>query len=90
MSSYLLSPEAERDLDAIAAYISVDKPAAARRLLNSFRATFELLAATPGLARGREDIRPGLRSCPVGEYLVFFARRVVRAKSCECSTDGAM
>ncbi len=72
MSSNLLSPEAESDLDAIAAYISADNPPAARRLLSSFRATFEVLAATPGVGRGRDDIRPGPRSFPVGEYLVFF------------------
>jgi toxin ParE1/3/4 len=35
---------------------------------------FRLLARIPGTGTDRSNLRPGLRSSPFGEYLVFFER----------------
>ena len=72
MTRYILSPPAFRDLEQIDDYVSVDNPAAAGRLLDSFRATFDLLAATPAAGRRRDELGQGVRSFPVGTYVVFY------------------
>lgn len=72
MSSYILAAAARRDLDQIDDYISANNPAAADRLLASFYETFKLLAANPGAGRRRDEFSPGLRSFPIGNYLVFY------------------
>jgi toxin ParE1/3/4 len=72
VSVYRITAEAERDLAEITSYISADSPAAADRLLDSFIAMFETLASAPAAGRRRDDLRRGVRSFPVGVYLVFY------------------
>ena len=72
MSDYFLSAPARRDIDDIEAFIRARNPSAARRLLRSLRETFRLLAETPGAGRAREEFGPGVRSLPVGSYVVFY------------------
>ncbi len=45
----------------------------ADRLIGSITDRFSLLASYPNLGRARdEDLRPGLRTFPVGEYVIFY------------------
>jgi toxin ParE1/3/4 len=64
--SHRRSPLADSDLDDIWYYI-------ADRLIGSITDRFFLLASHPHLGRARdEDLRPGLRSFPVGEYVILY------------------
>jgi toxin ParE1/3/4 len=72
VSGYDVSPEARLDLLEIGDYVGAENPSAAVRLLDSFRSTFELLADRPGAGRLRPEFRRGLRSFPIGSYLVFY------------------
>lgn len=64
--------QAEEDLIEIWIYIAQDNPAAADRLLDNFDSKFSLLAEQPALGPAREDIAPGLRYLPVGNYLILY------------------
>jgi toxin ParE1/3/4 len=69
---YVFSSRAWADLDEIDAYLSSVNPAARERFLASLHGTLALLARTPGMGRGRDDLRPGHRSFPVGNFLIFY------------------
>ena len=60
------------DLLDIWFYIAADDIAAADRLLDRFESIFSMLARSPMLGRARDELLPGLRSFPVGDYLVFY------------------
>ena len=72
MSEFRLAPEAEAELDEI--YIarqsgSID---VATRVVERITDRFWLLARYPYLGRARDhDLRPGLRSFPVDDYLII-------------------
>lgn len=73
--AYRLAPEAEIDLDDIWYYITKDSNSIqiADRLIDSITETFFLLATYPHIGRRRdEDLRPGLRSFPVGAYVIIY------------------
>ena len=74
--AYLLSPEAEADLDEVWFYIAKESGDAevADRLVDSVTARFFLLATHPYVGRRREEDlrRAGLRSFPMGRYLIFY------------------
>jgi toxin ParE1/3/4 len=74
MPDLLISPEAEADLDEIWLYIAKESQDSQRAdtFLDRFSALFLRLAENPYLGRRRDDLRPGYRSFPVGEYLVFY------------------
>lgn len=44
----------------------------AQRWLERLRDTYRLLARNPFLGRARDEVRPGLRSFPVGRHMVFY------------------
>ncbi len=62
----------ERDLEIIWDYIAADNPEAAERCLRQIDAQFQMLAKHPFLGRERKDLAVGLRSCAVGNYVVFY------------------
>ncbi|HEX9215098.1 MAG TPA: type II toxin-antitoxin system RelE/ParE family toxin [Bradyrhizobium sp.] len=68
----LKSPQTEIDLTAIWDYIAKDNLRAADTLLVRIEATFDMLAETPFAGRERSELRAGLRSFPVGNYLIFY------------------
>ena len=74
--AYLLAPEAEADLDEIWLYIAKESSDVeiADRMIDSITARLFLLATHPYLGRRRdEDLRrPGLRSFPIGRYIIFY------------------
>jgi toxin ParE1/3/4 len=72
---YLRSRQAETDLDAIWSYVATESGSfeTADRLIVSMVERFLLLGANPYLGRPRdEDLRAGIRSFPVGRYLIFY------------------
>ena len=72
MPKILKRPQAEIDLMDIWSFISQDSFAAADRFLDWLEAKFELLATHPLMGRAREELRPSLRSFPVGNFVVFY------------------
>lgn len=70
-----VAPEAEADLDEIWYYTAnrSGNPAIADRLIHSIADRFALLARHPHLGRRRdEELRPGLRSFAVGDYVIVY------------------
>jgi toxin ParE1/3/4 len=70
-----LSPEAEAELDGIWYYIATESGNAdiADRFIDSLTDRFYLLSLSPYIGRRRdEDLRPGMRSFPVGEYIILY------------------
>jgi toxin ParE1/3/4 len=63
---------AEQDYRDIWRYISADNPDAADRLLLRIDAKLELYASNPIMGTPRDRFALGLRSFPVGNYLVFY------------------
>ena len=73
--AHRLSPEAEAELDGIWFYIATESgsPDVADRFVDSLTRRFYLLATQPYIGRRRnEDLRPGMRSFAVGEYLILY------------------
>jgi toxin ParE1/3/4 len=69
------SPLADSDLDEIWYYVASQSGSmdVADRLIGSITDRFFLLASYPNLGRARdEDLRHGLRTFPVGEYVIFY------------------
>jgi toxin ParE1/3/4 len=70
-----LASEAEIELDDIWLYVAKKSGSmdVADRLLDSISSRFYLLARYPFMGRSRdEDLRPGLRSFPIGEYIIIY------------------
>ena len=72
MGNVRRSPLAEQDLREIWRYIAADNPDAADRLLHKIDSKLEQYAAQPAMGAPRDSLAPGLRSFPVGRYLVFY------------------
>jgi toxin ParE1/3/4 len=73
--AHRLAPEVESELDHIWYYIARESGSVeiADRLIDSITDRFFLLASYPYLGRSRdEDLRPGLRSFPSGEYVIIY------------------
>lgn len=47
---------------------------AAMKWLEDLDSRFTELAGAPGSGTDRSDLRPGMRSSPFGNYLIFFKR----------------
>lgn len=73
--AHRLAPEVESELDEIWYYVARESGSIkiADRLIDSITDRFFLLARHPYLGRSRdEDLRPGLRSFPSGEYVIIY------------------
>lgn len=73
MSGFRLSSEAEVQLDNIWLRIARESGNvdAASRIIDDITDRFWLLARHPYIGRGREDLGPGLRSFPAGDYIII-------------------
>ena len=70
---YELSKEADQDLDEIFDYTeTVYGFDQAVEYISQFEGLFERLLENPALGRRRNEIRPGLRSFPKLEHVVFY------------------
>ena len=72
MAKVIRALRVERDLESIWDYIAADNPEAAERCLREIDAQFSKLAAYLLMGRARKDLAPGLRSFPLGNYIIFY------------------
>jgi antitoxin ParD1/3/4 len=73
VSGYVLSADADLDLDEIWEYIAADNLDAADRWIGKLFDAFEALGQTPGLGHRREDLTPHpVLFWPVGTYLIVY------------------
>jgi toxin ParE1/3/4 len=72
VSDLIISPEAESDLDSIAAYIARDNPDRAFTFIMEIRARFLDIAERPHSFAERLHWRKGKRSALVGRYHIVF------------------
>jgi toxin ParE1/3/4 len=77
--AHRLSTRARTDLDDIWRNIIVEggSEAAADGMIDLITDRFLILSEWPRLGRARNDLRRGLRSLPVGDYVIFY--RIARA-----------
>ena len=73
MSGYVLSEDAELDLDSIWEYIALDKVDAADRWINKLFDAFEAIGCRPGIGHKRKDLTDyQVLFFPVGAYLIIY------------------
>ena len=72
MSSYRYSTAANADIEGIALYLFDLNPVAAQNFLNKLEETCALLAEHPLIGHSRPELGEGVRSFPIGSYLVFY------------------
>ncbi len=75
MKPIRISQPAKRDLRNIWYYTAERSGSVeiARRLVESITETFALFAHAPEAGARRDEITPGLRAFPVGNYMVYYA-----------------
>jgi toxin ParE1/3/4 len=68
------APGADSDLDDIWYFVAKESGSAdtAERFIESLTERFYLLSANPYIGRSRDDLRPGLRTFPVGYDVIAF------------------
>jgi toxin ParE1/3/4 len=72
MSRFRLAPQANVDLDQIWHYVvRKSSQEMANRLIDSLSDRIGVLCSTPLAGRSREEMAPGLRSFPCGEYYLL-------------------
>ena len=72
---FRLAPEAEAELDDIWLYLARESGSTeiATRVIDAITVRFFLLAQHPQIGCRRDhDLRPNLRSFPVGEYVIVY------------------
>ena len=74
MAKYIVTREAQNDLDEILAFISADDFDAAIKFYNRLLDLFRMLGENPFAGRVRDELKDGLRSFPEGNYLVFYRK----------------
>ena len=72
MKRLLLSSAAEQDLAEIADHIAADRPTAVAGILDALEAACRLVAEHPAAGRARDEIDRGVRSFPIGKYVLFY------------------
>ena len=72
MSRYVLSDQANEDVDGVLREIAKSSPRAAVRMSDRFAARFRELAESPELGRSAKEQGPGLRRANEGVYAVFY------------------
>jgi toxin ParE1/3/4 len=75
MSRFRLAPQANVDLDQIWHYVvRKSSQEMANRLIDSLSDRIGVLCSTPLAGRSREEMAPGLRSFPCGEYVIYYRK----------------
>ncbi|MFP5468253.1 MAG: type II toxin-antitoxin system RelE/ParE family toxin [Alphaproteobacteria bacterium] len=72
MSRVRKTVRAESDIEDLWLYIATDNPQAADRILDDIEAQCRLIATQPNMGRLRSELTPGLRSFPVGRYIILY------------------
>jgi toxin ParE1/3/4 len=68
----ILQPCAKADLVEIWEFIADDSDTQADAFIDLIDQKFQLLARQSGLGRRRDELAEGLRSFPVGRYVIFY------------------
>ena len=69
----VVSPEARSDLVDIWRFLSSRNARATGRIMRDITESFKLLVDYPESGTKRNELRRGLRSFPVGNYIVFYS-----------------
>ncbi|MGD2109210.1 MAG: type II toxin-antitoxin system RelE/ParE family toxin [Phycisphaerae bacterium] len=72
MSRYRLSRQARLDLDDIWLHIAQGNVTAADRFIDALADKFRILADEPGVGPLRSELARGVRSFPLGKYVIFY------------------
>jgi toxin ParE1/3/4 len=72
MATVRRTVESQRDYLKIFVYIGEQNLAAAVRLIQMFDDKLDMLAEMPGLGPARPELGKGLRSFPVGAYVLIY------------------
>ena len=75
MAKALKTPRAQADLEAILDELESKSLPAAERFAARVDRKCRALGHIPELGRARDEILPGLRSMPVGKYVLFYRLR---------------
>jgi toxin ParE1/3/4 len=72
--AHRLAPQARAELSNIWNYIARENgnAAVADGVIDDITERFHLLAQYPRMGRPRDDLRPGLCSFPVGQYVIIY------------------
>jgi plasmid stabilization system protein ParE len=76
------------DLMEIARYIAKRNLSAAERFIDSVHETGELVASQPEMGRARDELAPGLRSFPIGAFVLFYRPAQQRSRPCALRRRG--
>ncbi|MFN7895451.1 MAG: type II toxin-antitoxin system RelE/ParE family toxin [Cyanobacteriota bacterium] len=68
----VLQPRAKADISEIWEFIAEDSDDQADAFIDLIDQNFQLLAQKSGLGRRRKELAEGLRSFPVGRYVIFY------------------
>lgn len=72
MKRVALSPAAAQDLADIAAHVAANRPSAVNDVLDALEAACRLVAEYPNAGRARDEVDAGVRSFPIGAYVLFY------------------
>jgi toxin ParE1/3/4 len=69
---YRVSKRALADIEAIGHYVARDNETAAYRLIEAFFHRMDMFQRVPRAGVRRDDLGPGYRAVPVGQYLILY------------------
>ena len=72
MAKVLRSPRAEADLIEIWTYIAQDSLTRADKLIDEIGEKSQTLAESPLMGKARDEFGSGIRSFPIGNYVLFY------------------
>jgi toxin ParE1/3/4 len=72
MPVFFERPQAQADVDEIWLFIAQDDLARADSFVGLITERYRLLAENPLMGRDRSQLAVGLRSFPVGNYIIFY------------------
>ena len=72
MAQFTVAPKARRDITEIWKYIAQDSVGHAIRWRERLYELFVLLAAQPRIGMPSDEMKPGIRRFPFGNYLIYY------------------
>jgi len=72
MAVILKRPLAKVDLADIWDYIAEDNESRADAFIDAIDQKFHVLAEQPAIGRARDELAEGIRSFPIGQYIIFY------------------
>jgi toxin ParE1/3/4 len=72
MKRVRVTRDAKRDVDEIWLFVARDSVDAANRLIDEIAHRFLLIGSSPEMGRIRDNLKPGLRSHPVDNYVIYY------------------